>query len=161
MKIITSDDINYDNVEALSKVFSSFGLDSVAKEPQGYDNAKVDITFPSTKDNVDLKVVVMVWVRAREPDILRLRVALFDKSKRDTWKKNTELWKQINEVGEMLNESAFGYLSLSNMAGITFDYSLTIEGGIADSTLASSAKEIARIAQGAKSSINRAISFFG
>jgi len=159
MKLITSDDINYDNVEALGQALSSYGLDAVAKEPEGLGNARVDITFPSTNDDIDLKVVVMVWIMAGEPEILSFRVVLFDKKHRDELKKNSELWEEINRVVEMMNESAFGFLSPLNMVGITLDYSLTMEDGIADSTLSNSAKEIARIAQGAKSSILDEISF--
>ena len=158
MKLITSKDINYDKVEELAQVFSCHGLYAVAKEPE-LGNARVDITFPLIKDDINLNVVVMVWVVPKEPELLRFRVVLIDRKERDKLMKNNELWEGINEIGETLNISAFGFLSPSNMVGITFDYSLTMEGGIAGSTLSNSAKEVARIASIAKSSILREISY--
>jgi len=159
MKIITSDDVDYDNVEALGQVFLDYGLNAVAKKPEGTGNARVEITFPSTEDDIDLKIIVMAWVPARQPDILQFRAILLDKKKRDELKKNDALWKEVIKIANMCNESAFGFLSLSNMVGITLDYCLTIDGGVAGSTLSNTAKEIARIAQGAKSSIVDEIGF--
>jgi len=159
MKLLTSNDIDYDNVEALGQVFLDTGLNAVSKEPEGFGNARVDITFPSTEDDIDLKIIVMVWVPSRQPEILQFRAVLLDKKERDELEKKDEIWKEITRIVNMQNENAFGFLSLSNMIGITLDYSLTIEGGIAASTLSNTAKEFARIVQGAKSNIFDEISF--
>ncbi|MDQ7003362.1 MAG: hypothetical protein Q9N02_11880 [Ghiorsea sp.] len=159
MKLLTSNDIDYDNVQALGQVFLDSGLNAVAKEPDGFGNARVDITFPSSEDDIDLNIIVMVWVPSRQPDALRFRTVLLDRKERDELKKNDDLWKDILRVANMLNGNAFGFLSLSNMVGITLDYCLTIEGGIASSTLSNTAKEVAKIAQGAKSTILYEVSF--
>ena len=159
MKLITSNDINYDNVEVLAQAFSSNGLDSVYKEPEGFGNARVDVTFSSPTDDRDLEVVVMAWIPSGNPDHLKFRVVLFDRKERDKLKKNDELWKDINIRIEMINENAFGFLSLSNMVGITLDYCITIEGGITDLSLCSSVKKVAGTAKWAKSMILDEISF--
>lgn len=159
MKIITNNDVDYDNVEALAQIFSDSGLQAIAKEPEGFGNARVDITFPSTMDDIDLNCTVMVWVPSRQPEILQFRVIILDKKERDELEKNNSLWTDIVRVADMLNENAFGFLSLSNIVGISLDYSLTMEGGIADSTLINTAKKIAEIAQGVKSNILDEISF--
>jgi len=106
-----------------------------------------------------LKIIVMVWVPSREPEVLQFRAVLLEKEDRDSLEKTNVLWEEINSVVEIQNQNAFGFLSLSNMAGITLDYSLTMEGGVADSTIINTAKVVARIAQGAKSSILDEISF--
>jgi hypothetical protein len=159
VKIITNHDVDYDNVEALAQIFLDSGLHPIAKEPEGFGNARVDITFPSTSDDIDLSCTVMVWVPSRQPEILQFRVIILDKKERDELKKNNSLWTDIVRVADMLNENAFGFLALSNMVGITLDYSLTMEGGIANSTLINTAKKIAEIAQGVKSNILDEISF--
>ena len=159
MMLITSKEIDYDNVEALRQVFLSNGLNAVTKGPEGYGNAMVEITFPSTEDDIDLEVVVMVWVPSRSPEHLTFRVVLFDRKERDSLKKNDILWKDINRATETLDKGGFGALSLSDIAGIISDYTLTIEGGIAWATLNNTAKEVANFAQGAKEVILDEISF--
>lgn len=159
MKIITDNDVDYDNVEALAQIFSDSGLHTITIGSEGYGNARVEISFPSTMDEIDLNCTVMVWVPSRQPEILQFRVIILDKKERDELKKNNSLWTDIVRDADMLNENAFGFLSLSNMSGITLDYSLTIEGGIADSTLINTTKKLAEIAQGAKSNILDEISF--
>jgi len=159
MNIITSNDVDYDSVEVLGRVFSDTGLNAITKEPDGFGNARVDITFPSNDEDMDLKIIVMVWVPSREPEVLQFRAVLLEKEDRDSLEKTNVLWEEINSVVEIQNQNAFGFLSLSNMAGITLDYSLTMEGGVADSTIINTAKVVARIAQGAKSSILDEISF--
>lgn len=153
MKIITSNDISYENVEVLCEIFTSEKLHAVTKAPDGYANARVDITFPSTKDDQDMEVVLIVWVSSAERELLTLRVVLVDRKDRDRLKKNNELWQHIIDFSEEINNGSFGYLSPSNFIGITLDYTLTIKGGIPDSTLINSAKEIASIAQATKSFI--------
>jgi len=159
MKIITSNDIDYDNVEALGRIFSDAGLNAVMKEPEGFGNARLDITYPSNDEDMDLKIIVMVWVKSNGPELLRFRAVLLEKKARDNLAKKDDLWREINRVVEMQNQNSFGFLSLSNMVGITLDYSLTMEGGVADSTIINTAKEVAKIAQGAKSNILDEISF--
>lgn len=157
--LITSKDIDYDNVEALGKVFLSNGLNAVTKGPEGYGNARVDITFPSTEDDIDLEIVVMIWVPSRSPEHLTYRVVLFDRNERDRLKENDALWENINRATEALDKGGFGALSLSDRVGIISDYTLTIEGGIAWATLNNTAKEVVNFAQWAKGVILEEISF--
>ena len=159
MKLITSNDVDYDNVEALGQVFSNCGFNAVVKEPDGFGNASVELPFSSTEDDIDLKVFVIVWVPSRQPEMLKFRTILFDKKERDELKKKDDLWEEIISTADMINDNAFGFLSLSNMVGVTLDYSLTMEGGVADSTLCNTVKEISTIAKGAKSTILNMISF--
>ncbi|MBL7003632.1 MAG: hypothetical protein ISR69_06370 [Gammaproteobacteria bacterium] len=51
MKIISSNDINYDNVKALGDILLSHGLNVVSKEAKGVDNARVNIDFPPRRKN--------------------------------------------------------------------------------------------------------------
>ena len=158
MKILTSSDIDYDNVEELGKVFSGFGFNTVSKPSEGFGNARVDLTFISIVHDVEMKITIMVWVPSRQPEILRFRTILFDNRERDEMKNNSECWDEVFSLVGTTNENAFGFLSLSNASGITLDYSLTIEGGIANSPLCNTAKEIARIALFCKSNILEEIS---
>ena len=119
MKIITSSDVDYDNVEALGRVFSDADLNAVTEGPEGFGNARVDITFPSNDEDMDLKIIVMVWVPSRQPEVLQFRAVLLEKEDRDSLEKTNVLWEEINSVVEMQNQNAFGFL----------DYNLTMEGG--------------------------------
>jgi hypothetical protein len=157
MRFISCENIDYDNVAALEEVFISNGLSAKAKDSDGCGNARVDLVFASRKYDEDLEVTVMVWVVPRQPELLHFRSVIFDKAKRDSFKKTHVLWKEIEENSEMLNQGGFGKLSLSNMVGITTDYFLTMEGGIAESTLCNTAKEVSRFAQGVKKMIADAI----
>jgi len=163
MKIITNNDISYDNVKNLEKIFLSFGLNARLKDDLGIANDRVDIAFKSTDNEFDFntEVVVMVWVSSGNHDILKYRSVIFNQKERDNIKAHSELWKNITGIAETTNQNtqAFGTLSLSNVSGIVVDYNLTIAGGILDSTLINSAIAVAQGAQATKMRILRAMKY--
>lgn len=161
MTLIMSDSIDYEDVKPLEQILLSFGLEAQAKDAEGFGNARVDVQFSSLGDDVDTSLVIMIWVDPSCPNLLKFRVILFDKIERDKLEKNNELWHEINRIVDIFNRNAFGYVYLSNIVGITLDYSMTMEGGITGSILGNSAKELAKAANNMKSSILDEIEFMG
>ena len=152
METINNADVSYDNVAAIEQVFLKYGMSARSIEG-GLANDRVDVLFLLDKNGKqDSNVTVMIWAR---DDILRFRVVLLERKKRDELRKNSDLWRCLNEAINRLNQNAeaFGTLSLENLSGFTLDYNLTMAGGIPDYLIINSTKEIVNGARLTKSSI--------
>ncbi len=155
MKIIKSSDVSYDDINGIKEAFISNGIKAELRDELGSASDRVDIVFPSTDEEYELEVVVMIWLSQGNDEVIKYRVTIFDRNKRDELKRDHDLWKDINKTVSNINQNAdaYGALSLSSMSGITVDYNLTMAGGIPDHTVINTAREVARGAQMAKESI--------
>lgn len=145
MNMISSNNVNYDDVLAIEEAFNTHGFSVETPEPVGMGNARVDVVCPLNKDG-DLKVVVMVWVSSGDSDMLKFRVVLYNSKKRNEFEKNEDLWNSLIEIAADLNQNAaaYGALSLNNMSGIVIDYNLTMFKGIPAHTIVKTVEEVAR-----------------
>ncbi len=164
MTVITSSDVTYENVDRLNELFLAVGMKS-SSISGGFANDRVDVSFPSTEENSNLDVVVMIWaqggVQEEGHELLEFRVQLFDKKEMANSQKNSALWDDINRRIDMINSEAYGFVATSSLLGITLDYTLTMAGGVLDSTIVNSAKNMALKAQGIKGTILDEVAFAG
>ncbi|BDQ33395.1 hypothetical protein [Pseudodesulfovibrio portus] len=162
MTVVTSSDVTYESVDRLNDVF--LAVDMKASRVKGdLANDRVDVLFPSTEKNSNLDVVVMIWVQGGIQEdgheLLKFRVQLFDKKEMATFQKGDDLWDDIEREIDMMNQDAYGFVATSNFLGITLDYTLTMAGGVLDSTVINSAKNMALKAQSVKSIILDEVAF--